>query len=336
MRHFWRGWLPAELGSKHWVAVLWPAKEMIMSYVLNRRMLMGTVVLVALGLGQVKAADPVRVGSKLDAEGGLLGNMIIQVLEANGIRTINKIQMGATKIVRGALLAGEIDVYPEYTGNAGFFFSVDSDPAWKNAAKAYAKAAELDITNSIVWLKSAPANNTWAIAVRKDLADTNKLVTMDELAKYISSGGAFKLAASAEFVESPAALPSFQASYGFKLTSSQTLVLAGGDTAATIRAAAEKTSGVNAAMVYGTDGAIAALGLVVMADTKGAQAIYEPSPTIRKAVLDANPKIRELLDPVFGSLDAVTLQGLNAKVQVEGQDSKKVAADYLKAKGFVK
>ncbi len=307
-----------------------------MTRIIDRRVLVGTLVSLGLAIGPVFAADPVRVGSKLDAEGGLLGNMIVHVLEANGIKTINKIQMGATKIVRSALIAGEIDIYPEYTGNAGFFFSVDRDPAWKNAAQAAAKAAELDLANKIVWLKSAPANNTWAIAVRKDLADANKLASMDDLGKFINAGGTFKLAASAEFVESPAALPSFQSAYGFKLAASQTLVLAGGDTAATIRAAAEKTSGVNAAMVYGTDGAIAALGLVVMADTKGAQAIYEPAPTVRKATLDANPKIRELLDPVFASLDAMTLQGLNAKVQVEGQDSKKVALDYLKAKGFVK
>lgn len=304
--------------------------------VLNRRTFTAVAAAVAFGLAPARAADPVRVGSKLDAEGGLLGNMIIHMLESNGIRTVNRVQMGATKIVRSALIAGEIDIYPEYTGNAGFFFSVDSDPAWKDAAKALAKAAELDLPNGIVWLKAAPANNTWAIAVRKDLAEPAKLTTMDELGKYIAAGGAFKLAASAEFVESPAALPAFQSAYGFKLTSSQMLILAGGDTAATIRAAAEKTSGVNAAMVYGTDGAIAALGLVVMADIKAAQAIFEPAPTIRKAVLDANPKIRELLDPVFASLDAATLQGLNAKVQVEGQDSRKIALDYLKSKGFVK
>jgi osmoprotectant transport system substrate-binding protein len=311
-------------------------KEIKMNKVFNRRVLMGAFASWALIAGPVLAADPVRVGSKIDAEGGLLGNMIIHVLEANGIRTVNRLQIGATKIVRAALLAGEIDIYPEYTGNAGFFFSVDSDPAWKNAATAFAKAGELDAANNIAWLKSAPANNTWAIALRKDLADANKLTSMDDLAKFIGSGGQFKLAASAEFVESPAALPSFQSAYGFKLTTNQTLVLAGGDTAATIRAAAEKISGVNAAMVYGTDGAIAALGLVVMADPKAAQAIFEPAPTIRKTALDANPRIRELLEPVFASLDATTLQGLNAKVQVEGQDSKRVALDYLKARGFVK
>ncbi len=303
---------------------------------LNRRAVFGIATALSLFANGAYAQDPVRVGSKLDGEGGLLGSMIIQVLEANGIPTENRLQMGVTKILREALVAGEIDIYPEYTGNAGFFFSVDTDPAWKNAEQAAAKAAELDAANGIVWLKSAPANNTWAIALREDLASAKGLASMEDLATFIGAGGDFKLAASAEFVESPAALPAFQSAYGFSLTPEQTLVLAGGDTSATIRAAAEQTSGVNAAMVYGTDGAIAALGLVVMADSKGAQAVYEPAPTIRQAVLDAYPQIRDLLDPVFASLDAETLRGLNAKIQVEGEDQAAVAKNYLTTKGFLK
>ena len=301
---------------------------------LNRRTFFGVVAAVSLA-GSAMAQDAVRVASKLDGEGGLLGSMIIQVLEANGIKTENRLQMGATKIVREALVAGEIDIYPEYTGNAGFFFANDTDPAWKDAGKAAAKAAELDLENGIIWLKPAPANNTWAIALRKDLAEANQLASMEDLATYVGGGGEFKLAASAEFVESPAALPAFQQAYGFTLDADQLLVLAGGDTSATIRAAAEGTSGVNAAMVYGTDGAIAALDLVVMTDSKGAQAIYEPAPIIRKDVLDANPQIRDLLEPVFATLDAPTLQRLNAKIQVEGQDYAAVATEYLTEKGFL-
>jgi len=303
---------------------------------INRRIVIGAVIALSFSASAALAEDTVRVASKLDAEGGLLGSMIIQVLEANDIKTENKLQMGATQIVRAALVAGEIDIYPEYTGNAGFFFNVDTDPAWKNADQAAAKAAELDTANGIVWLQSAPANNTWAIAIRKDVADADNLASMDDLAAYIGAGGAFKLAASAEFVESPAALPAFQTAYGFSLKPDQMLVLAGGDTSATIRAAAEQTSGVNAAMVYGTDGAIAALGLVVMTDSKGAQAVYEPAPTIRKPVLDANPQIRDLLDPVFASLDATTLQGLNARIQVDGEDISAVAKAYLTEMGFLK
>jgi osmoprotectant transport system substrate-binding protein len=302
-----------------------------MSMSLSRRTLIAAGAAALASRSASAQQRPVRVASKLDAEGGLLGSMILQLLEANGIRTENRLQMGATKIVRGALLAGEVDIYPEYTGNAGFFHSMDTDPLWKDAARAAAKAAELDAPQGVIWLKPAPANNTWAIAVRKDVADSGKLATMEDFARFANGGGQVKLAASAEFVESPAALPAFHAAYGFRLTAPQLLVLAGGDTAATIRAAAERTSGVNAAMVYGTDGAIAALGLVVMKDSKGAQAVFEPAPTVRKAVLDAHPAIRTLLDPVFATLDADTLRGLNARVQVEGQSVQKVAGDHLRA-----
>lgn len=285
----------------------------------------------------IASAQPVRVASKIDTEGALLGQMILQVLEAAGIKTENRVSFGATKIVRGAILTGEIDLYPEYTGNGAFFFGIESEPVWRDAAAGYARVAELDrTTNKLVWLKPAPANNTWAIAVRKDVAAAEKLRTMEDFAAWLKRGGVFKIAASAEFVESPAALPAFQKAYGFTLSRDQIVTLAGGDTSVTIRAAAEKTNGVNGAMAYGTDGALAALGLVVLEDTKGAQAVYEPAPVVRAEVLDREPRIRTLLEPVFATLDGPTLQGLNAKIAVDGVDARKVAGDYLKAKGFLK
>jgi len=284
-----------------------------------------------------QAADSVRVGSKIDTEGSLLGNLIIQVLEANGIKTVNKVQLGTTKVVRGAITAGEIDIYPEYTGNGAFFFSDENDPAWKNAQAGYEKVKKLDYDqNKIVWLQPAPANNTYTIAVRQDLATANHLETLADLGKYIQGGGDFKLAASAEFIARPDALPAFENAYGFKLNQNQLLSLAGGDTAVTIKAAAEKTSGVNAAMAYGTDGPVAALGLKTLTDPKNVQPISAPAPIIREAVLKAYPNIPELLKPVFATLDDKTLQKLNAKIAVDGQDAKKVAAKYLQEKGFVK
>ena len=290
----------------------------------------------ALAATPVRAADPVRVSSKLDTEGGLLGHMIRLMLDANGIPTVNRIQLGTTRILRQALLAGEIDIYPEYTGNGAFFFSVDSDPVWKKAGEGYQRVKKLDEdANKLIWLQPAPANNTWGIGVRKDVAAELKLATMDDFARAVTAGK-IKIAASAEFIDSPAALPAFQNAYGFKLGTSQALVLAGGDTAATIRATAEGTSGVNAGMVYGTDGAIAALGLVVMEDTKGAQMVYEPAPVLRAAVLAAYPAIPGILAPVFLGLDAPTLRALNGRVAVDGEDVAKVAASHLKAKGFVK
>lgn len=282
------------------------------------------------------ASADVVVSSKIDTEGSVLGNIILIALEANGIKTQDRIQLGATPVLRKAIAAGEIDIYPEYTGNAGFFFNKADDPVWKDAAKGYEEAKKLDYdANKIVWLTPSPANNTWAIALREDVVQANKLKTLSDFGKWVSGGGTVKLAASSEFVNSAAALPIFQETYGFKLSSDQLIVLSGGDTAATIKAAAEQTSGANAAMVYGTDGGIAPSGLVVLDDDKAVQPVYAPTPLIREAVLKDNPKIADILKPIFQSLDLITLQGLNARVQVGGEAAKTVAADYLKSKGFL-
>lgn len=308
----------------------------------SRRSLLAAALTLALGAPlafapAARAADPVRVGSKIDTEGSLLGNIIIAILDANGIPTVNKVSLGNTKIVRGAITAGEIDLYPEYTGNGAFFFSIDSDPVWKNAKEGYEKVKQLDYdANKIVWLSPAPADNTWVIAVRKDVADANKLASLEDFAKWINGGGTFKIAASAEFVESPAALPAFQSAYGFALKPDQIVVLAGGDTTTFIKAAAEQTSGVNGSLAYGTDGALAALGLVALTDDKGVQPVYAPAPIIREAALKDYPQIAELLKPAFDGLDGPTLQALNAKIAVDGLDPKQVATDYLKSKGLLK
>jgi osmoprotectant transport system substrate-binding protein len=309
---------------------------MLLSFPLLRR----TYLLAAFGLllsSVVQANGPVRVGSKIDTEGKLLGNIIVLALEANGIKTENKVSLGNTKIVRTALVAGEIDIYPEYTGNGAFMLGAEKSPAWKELRAGYELAKKMDFEkNKIVWLEPANANNTWAIAIRKDLATANQLRSMDDVGRYIAKGGTFKLAASAEFMERTDAMPAFQTAYGFKLRTDQALVLAGGDTAATIKAAAEKTSGVNAAMAYGTDGPLAALGLLVMEDPKGVQPVYAPAPLVREEVLKRHPAIATILAPIFKSLDTPTLQMLNARIQLEGQDPRKVASGYLQSKGFLK
>lgn len=304
-----------------------------------RAALIGAVLALALPALTAPAAlaRDVVVSSKIDTEGGLLGNVIYLALQNAGIPVENKLQLGGTPILRDAITAGQIDIYPEYTGNAAFFFNEADSDVWKDAAKGYARAAELDLdANKIVWLPAAPANNTWAIAVRSDVAEPNKLTTMSDFGAWVAGGGDVKLAASSEFVTAPAALPAFQSTYGFALRPDQLVQLAGGDTAATIAAAAQQTSGVNAAMVYGTDGAISAVGLVVLQDDKAVQPVYAPAPLVREEVLKEYPQIAEVLDPIFASLDLVTLQELNGQIQVGGVPAETVARDYLTSKGFLK
>ena len=285
----------------------------------------------------VHAQVPVRVGSKADNEGALLGQVVVQVLRHEGIPVVDRTQLGPTSIVRRALLNGDLDVYPEYTGNAAFFFHRESDPAFRDAAKAYALAASLDrAANRLVWLAPAPADNHWAIGVRADLARRNGLRTLADFARWVRGGGDVLLAGSAEFVESDAALPAFQSAYDFSLRGDQLLVLAGGDTSATIKAAAEGTSGVNASMVYSTDGAIAVTGLAVVDDPKHVEMVYQPAAVVREDVLKRYPAMRAPLEAAFRPLTVDVLRALNARTQIDGEDAAAVAADYLRSQGLVR
>lgn len=282
------------------------------------------------------AQADIVVSSKIDTEGGLLGNMIALALEDAGLPVERRLQLGGTQVVREAILAGQIDIYPEYTGNAAFFFNEADSDVWKNPQAAHDRAAELDAeANDITWLDSAPANNTWAIAVTGPVAEENGLSTMSDFGTWVAGGGEVKLAASTEFVSSPAVLPAMQETYGFELSEDQTVILSGGDTAATIQAAARGTSGVNAAMVYGTDGGVGATGLVVMEDDKGVQPVYEPTPIVRAEVLEEYPSIPEVLNPIFAELDMATLQQLNGRIQVGGEPAEAVARDYLTQAGVL-
>jgi osmoprotectant transport system substrate-binding protein len=279
---------------------------------------------------------PVVVSSKLSDESAMIGEMIRLELEAHGIQTVDRMRLGATPVVRKALLEGAIDLYVEYTANAGLFFHIPSNPAWKDLKKGYQLGARLDYAaNRIVWLTPAPASNAWALAVRQDTAREHHLRTMSDFARWVSSGGKVVLACSAEFANA-GTLRSLERTYGFTLRSDQLIVLAGGETSATIRAAAAGTNGTNTAMVYGTDGGIVAANLRVLEDDRHDQPVYAPVPTIRAAVLEAYPQIAALVRPIMASLDRETLQQLNARVQVDGESTESVAADYLKSKGLLR
>ena len=293
-----------------------------------------TIALIASAPAQ--AGSPVVVSSKLSSESALIGEMIRLVLSAAGIPTIDRLKIGATPVVRRALLDGEVDLYVEYTGNGGIFFNMPANPAWKDFRKGYELGARLDYArNRIVWLTPAPASNAWALAVRKDVADAYHLRTMSDFARWVSGGGHVVLACSAEFANA-GTLRSLEDTYGFKLSSDQLIVLAGGETTAMITAAAARTDGTNTAMVYATDGGIAAANLVVLEDDKHDQPIYAPVPLVRAAVLRAYPDIAALVKPLMESLDRDTLQHLNELVQVDGEAIESVARDYLERKGLLK
>lgn len=282
-------------------------------------------------------AETVKVGSKIDTEGALLGNMIYYVLKDAGVPVENKTELGPTNIVRRAITKGQIDIYPEYTGNGAYFFKGANESAYKDWQKGYDNVKMLDYKhNKIVWLKPSPANNTWAIAVRKDFAKKHGMKTLEDMADYINAGNPVMMAGSEEFTARPDALPAFKEAYGFDVSDDQLIILSGGNTTQTEQALARKTNGVNFAMAYGTDGGISALSLMVLEDTKGVQPVYAPAPIVRAEILKKYPQIKERLEALFEKLDMDTLQSLNAMIAVNGVPAVKTAKQYLQHKGFIK
>ena len=93
---------------------------------------------IAAALASAASAE-ITVSSKIDTEGGLLGNVIALALEDAGLPVERRLQLGGTQVVREAILSDQIDIYPEYTGNAAFFFNEAESDVWKDAAKAHAR-----------------------------------------------------------------------------------------------------------------------------------------------------------------------------------------------------
>lgn len=98
----------------------------------------GSLVLLAAVSLPLHAASPVKVGSKSIPK-ARCSAISFASTESHGVPTVNKVQLGTTPVVRGAITSGELDIYPEYTGNGAFFFKDENDAAWKNAQQGYEK-----------------------------------------------------------------------------------------------------------------------------------------------------------------------------------------------------
>ncbi len=288
--------------------------------------------------------NPIRVGSKQFTEQIVLGKMIVLALRDAGYDVTDNTNLGGTAVNRDALEQGEIDVYPNYNGTAisNWYRDIEwadasiAENASGNGYFSFATVASLDAALfDLIWLHPAPANNTYVIAVRTDFAEENDLVTAADLADYINEGNFFKFATNDEFANRPDGLPSFEEIYGFNLTEDQLLVIAGATPAQTAQALAQGSNDVNGAMVYGTTGSLVAYDFTLLEDPQGAQPVFQPTPVFRGEVLRANPEIAGVLNPIFATLTNDVIQGLNARIDVDGENPEAVAQSYLEENGFV-
>jgi len=315
-------------------------KKLMTVFALTAAMLFG-----ATALAQApNENDPIVVGSKQFTEQIVLGKVIIEALRANGYEVTDRTNLGGTAVNRDALEAGEIDVYPNYTGTA--ISNWYRDIPWAsetipegtsgNAYASYATVASLDAALfDLVWLRPAPANNTYALAVTRQWSEENDITTLPEFAEYVNEGGEVVLSTGDEFAQRPDGLPAFYETYDFELSEDQLIIIAGATPAQTEQALASGQNNVNVAMAYGTDGALMAYDFVVLEDPQGAQPVFQPTPVFVGDVIREYPEIAGILNPIFATFDNPTLQGLNASVEVDGLSADEVARTYLEDNGFI-
>ncbi len=277
-----------------------------------------------LSFASAYAQQPVRVGSKNFTEQFVLGELYAQALEANGIKTEKKLNLGGTLIAHKALEEKQIDLYPEYTGT--ILLAVLKQESMTDATAVYDKVKTAYAEKGLVVLNQAPVNNTYVLVVRPDTAQKYKLETVSDLAKVSKE---LKLGAGPEFRDRKDGLPGLRDKYGMELKEDLQMAIG-------LRYQALKNDQIQIVNGYSTDGMIAAMNLKRLKDDKKLWPPYYIVPVVRKDALDANPKIADVLNRVSALLDDSTMAEMNYKVDGDKMEPKDVAHDFLKAKGVVK
>lgn len=267
----------------------------------------------------------VTIGSKNFTEQLLIGEMYALLLEEEGFPVNRSLNLGGTLVAHEALVAGEIDLYPEYTGTGllnMLNLDVMSDPEEVYAAVQEGYQEEWDL----VWLDPAPMNNTQAIAVTAETAEKYDMYTLSVMSEVAPE---LVMAAVPEFTERPDGLLGLQEVYGGFEFKEIKLVDFGIKYRALINGDADVT------VAFGTDGEIAGYDLVVLEDDKGLWPPYQVAPVVRQELLDEAPQVADILNRVQGLLTDDTMQALNWEVDGNQREYAEVAEEFLREQGLI-
>ncbi len=270
------------------------------------------------------------VGSKDFDEQLVLCEMTVAVLESVKATVTPKCNIGGTEATRNALLGGQIDMYWDYTGTAQVTF-LGGKPI-QDARQQYDTVKSADLAkNQIEWLAPSAFNNTYAFAVSEAKAQELNLNSDSDMAAYYAKGGTGTTCVESEYLVRDDGLPGFQKTYGFQLPGGQPTVL---ETGAVYQATADPTKCLFGE-VFTTDGRIPALKLRVLKDDKTYHPLYNAALTVRKPVFDKNPAIADAFAPVAAALTDEEMLKLNGQKSSDNVPQRKVARDWLIAKGFI-
>ena len=309
----------------------------------------GLCLLAALGLmlgtvtGTVAqdAQTTVAVGSKQFTEQLILGELLALLLEDAGYTVERQIGLAGTDVVHQALINDEVDTYVEYTGT-GLLAILGMDlpsatPAAGGATPVAGAETGVDAVYDIVkgeyaeqfniaWLDPLGFNNTYTLALTEERAAELGVETISDL---IAVSGDLTFGGTQEFLTRPDGLPGLMETYpGLEFADAQ-----GFDPGLVYQAV--DSGDVDVISAFATDGRIPALGLVTLEDDLGFFPPYYAAPVVRQELLDEDPAVADVLNSLAGLLDDETMAGLNAQVDVDGEEPEDVARAFLEEQGLI-
>ena len=288
---------------------------------MSRRAILLVLVACAAFAGCRPGPRAVRIGSKNFSEQVLLGEILAQAAEAEGVRVERRLNLGGTFVCHRALTAGELDAYPEYSGTALtaiLKLPPVSDPAAarENVVREYAKRWNL------AWGPSLGFENTFALVMRGDQARALGIRRISDLASHPELRPGFGY----EFLERADGYPGLARAYGLHFDRRPAEMDLG------LLYPALQNGTVDVVAGNSTDGLIAAIGGAVLEDDRHFFPPYEAAFVLRREAL-ARPGLARAVARLAGRIDAARMRELNARIDRDKLRPENVAREFLSVLG---
>ena len=271
--------------------------------------------------------DRIVIGSKNFTESLLLGEIMAQMIRARtSLKVDRRFYLAGTYICQQAILAGRIDVYPEYTGTALTAIlkqdaSAQKEDVYKRVKNEYERRFGLTLGPAFGF------NDTFAMEIRGEDARRLNIKTLSQATAFAPQ---WRAGFGYEFMERPDGYRGLAATYGLHFAEQPRIMDLG------LLTRALKDHQIDLAGGNTTDGLIPALDLFVLADDRHYFPPYEAVPVIRRQTLEQHPEIAQVLAELGGKISDEEMQNLNYAVEGQHRDATEVVHEFLRSKGLVR
>lgn len=290
----------------------------------------GTLVVVMLGIIIIpfigKQEEEIVIAGKLGSEPEIIMNMYKELIEEDTDLSVSlKANMGKTTFVFNALEAGEIDIYPEFTGTILATF-LDEEAESTSKEEVYLQAKEgLSEQYDMTLLEPMLFSNTYTLATTSEFAEEYNLEKMSDLEGLTDE---VKVGFTLEFTDRQDGYLGIQELYGLTFSNLKTME-------PKLRYAAIETGDINLLDAYSTDSELEEYNLVVLEDDKGLFPPYQGAPLMLDTTLEKHPELEDILNKLSGLVTDDEMRKMNYEVNVNNQSPEKVAQDFLKENGLI-